>query len=298
MNKYASIELILFELTNFAEASVKKLLFAITIILFLSFFLLTVFAQQPPSDSTLRNLDQKEYQFLKDQTQSFQKFIENERKEHREFIEGLYTIVVGVVGVIVTIGGGLFVFFDFRTRKNISQVINELFHEYGIQIIDEKNKSIKINIDELRHIIDLETGYKKKSILFLMSENDHQKFGIRELKIIDSRGIQNYQVYTQFDQAYDLIKKGTFDVVVYYYNPAAEDPKTNGDKQVRDILVLLVNRKSKTPLIIYNYEKGNFGRLYDVDMNEMSKYPYAVMANFPITLVNLLHTVTNYFPVN
>ncbi len=276
----------------------KKLLFSITIIIFLSFFLLTVFAQQPPSDSTSRNLDQKEYQFLKDQTQSFQKFIENERKAHRDFIEGLYTIVVGFVGVIVTIGGGLLIFFDFRTRKNISQVINELFREYGIQIIDEKNKSIKINIDELRHIIELETGYKKKSILFLMSENDRQRFGIRELKIIDSRGIQNYQVYTNFDQANELIKKETFDVVVYYYNPDAADLKKNGDKQVREILDLLSKRHSKTPLIIYSYEKGESGRIEKIDMDEIGKYPYAVPANFPITLVNLLHTVTNYFPVS
>lgn len=259
------------------------------------FYSSNIIAQNPIK---LDSLNQTEYQFFKNQTKEFRDFVEKERTHHREFLEDLYTKIVWFAGAIVTLGIGFFVFFDIRSRKDIKQIITQQFEQHGLQIIDEQNKSIKINIDALQQLLQQETNYKRKRILFLTTQADREKFTTRELKIIDSRGMQNYEILHDFKKALPLIVRETFDVVVYYYNPALEEGEKNGDQTMRQMLETLRFRQSKTPFIVYNYEKGSAGRLYGIDMAEMVKYPYAVLANFPITLVNLLHTVTNYFPVS
>jgi len=280
------------------EVHLKKA-FIISFIVILFCQILNTYAQKPSTTTTdSLAITQPEYQFLKTQTQEFRKFVEDERKHHREFLEDLYSKIVWFAGAAVTLAIGFFIFFDIRSRKDIKQMITQKFEEYGLRIIDERNKSIKIDIDALRQLLNHETNYKRKRILFLTSQADKEKFESRELKIIDSRGMQNYEIMHDFDKALPLIVRETFDVVVYCYNPLINDGKNEGDQAMLQMLETLRFRQSKIPFIVYNYEKGIDNRINNNDKTEMDKYPYAVLANFPITLVNLLHTVTNYFPVS
>ena len=288
-----------------------KKLSLILLILFLgNNIYVDLFAQNrdSTSDETVSSI-QKEYEFLKEQTKKYQEFVEKERAEHRKFLEDLYTKIVWFFSVVVAIVAGFITFLQIKNRKDISKLIDrsqkeasikveKLFKEHSLKIIDEKNKDIIISVDDLKKLLDYETNYRNKSILFLSSEADRKNFESRELPVIDSRGMKNHQLMSNIDEAIPFIKNDTFDVLVYYYNPPVENPKETGDKNLQKILNMLLLRRSKTPLIIYTYEKGERNQLYPIDMKLAVTYNYAVLANFPITMVNLLHTVANYFPVN
>ena len=240
---------------------------------------------------------EKEYKFLKGQLENYQSFIERERKEHRQFLEDIYKKIVWFSGIASSIVLGILIFLGIRTKKEISTSIDKLFEEHGLKIINERNENIRLKLKELENLLKRETNYKNRHILYIMSESDKDSFNNRELTIIKERGFKENQIETYSEKVLDSIKRRSYDVLVYYYNPPAEKHENTGDKNLQEILKYLKERSAKIPIIIYTYKKAEHNRLYSIDNEEAAKYPYAVVANFPITLVNLLHTVTNYFPI-
>jgi len=240
---------------------------------------------------------QQEYEFLKQQVTEYREFVERERKQHQDFLENMYTKLVTIVSGFAVLITALLSFFGWQSKKDVAQTVKKLFEDHSLKLIDERNETIKFSVSELKRLLEKETKYQKKSILFLTSRVNLETFAQRELPIIAARGMKNYKPMTSIEEAFPLIKTEAYDVIVYYYNPSGEKPKESGDSHFRDIVEFLKTRQAKTPLIVYTYEKGENNQLFPIDREKLSAYPYIVTANFPITLVNVLHTVVNYFPV-
>jgi hypothetical protein len=57
------------------------------------------------------------------------KFLREEEKLHREYLEKLYTITIIVLGALGTIGTALISFFQYKTRADVQQAVNSQFEK-------------------------------------------------------------------------------------------------------------------------------------------------------------------------
>lgn len=244
-----------------------------------------------PNSDKYESRIEKEYEFLKNQTSQFQSYLVQERTEHREFLEVTYKIVCWAAGVLATLFLGIITFLGWRSRKNIEDSVNMLIERHSQELIEKKNRLIKQDIIELQTVLARETNYKNKSILFIAQDMDHEKINNRELKLLKSRDINNIQLTSNLDAKIDSIKRGIYDVIVYYGNDLTKKEGQVPKGSLETLAELLANRNSQIPLIVYTYEKG---WLADELKGKLESYPYGVSANFPMTLVNYLHTVLYY----
>lgn len=257
----------------------------------------TLNAQQkvvPETNPEGKNYEQieKEYQFLKEEIRDFRDHIAMERQAHREFLEDTYSKLAWFIGVVAAVVGGIIIFFDFRTKKDIKDTVQRRFREYTKGLINEENEQINISISDLKKIINRETNYLNKKIVFWGSEIDKSRFENRELELITTRGIKSIIFAENQNDLNKLIKDEKIDLIIYYYNPTAEKI----DPILHQLVSFLNGNKKRIPLLVYNYEKeGEAGRLFSSDWKIVQTYPYQIVPNSPITLVNHLYTTINYF---
>lgn len=59
----------------------------------------------------------------------YARFLREEEKSHREYLENLYTTTSVVLGLLVTLGVGLIGFFQFKTKKDVREAVDARFHQ-------------------------------------------------------------------------------------------------------------------------------------------------------------------------
>ena len=274
------------------------------IILFILLLLMFVYVAelygQQTNQSLLKNeskiLSADELQFLRNEIKNYRDFIQQERKQHQEFLESFYnrtfslfSMIGGIIVVLVTIFVGTSIW-------QIKKTVHRLFERYTIELITEKSEPLKISIDRLNGVISRETSYLNKKLVFLCSANDRSKLEGRELPMIFARGIksENLEIVHQLENVSQAIDTQTIDLMLYYYNP--NDQKT--DPLLHKVIERLRKANRPIPIIIYNYDKLNErGQLFGNDSAVMRSYPYHLAANFPITFVNHIYTTINYFSI-
>ena len=271
-------------------------------ILILSFLLIVISwgelqTQQAPQttpQNTTRDINAQELQFLKSEIENYRKFIQEEREQHQKFLESYYdktlTLFEIIGGIIVFLISILGITSVWQIKKSVAQ----LFEKYTVELIANENKPLKLSIQDLKNIINRETRYLSKRIMFLCTNEDRAKLEQCELPMIYARGIKNENllVTSQFDAISKAVQNNTVDLMLYYYNPSTDEK----DLIFEELINLLINSGKKIPLIIYNFEKpGVRGQLFNDDSTLMRSYPYHLAANFPITFVNHIYTTINYF---
>jgi TolA-binding protein len=58
----------------------------------------------------------------------YAKFLQDEDKAHREYLEKLYTVTSGVLGVLVAVGVAVIGYAQFKTRKDVEDAVNARFN--------------------------------------------------------------------------------------------------------------------------------------------------------------------------
>lgn len=270
----------------------------ILLILFINIFNFSILIAQQQFEKKINPMGEKyeqiekEYQFLKEEIRNFRDQIALERQAHREFLEDTYSKLAWFIGVVAAVVGGIIIFFDIRTKKDIKDTVQRRFREYTKGLIDEENERINISISDLKKIINRETSYLNKQIVFLGAEKDRQKFQNRELQLINARGIQFIKFAEKAEEINKLIAAEKIDLIIYYYDPT----ENKNDPVLHQLISILDNNGKKIPLLVYNYEKeGEGGRLFHSDREKVQTYPYHIIPNSPITLINHLYTTINYF---
>jgi len=85
-------------------------------------------------------------------------FLREEEKAHREYLEKLYTTTSVVLGVLVTIGVGLIGFFQFKTKKDVTDAVDAQFRstvEKELHLsIEQFRKQLTASMEEINSDIN------------------------------------------------------------------------------------------------------------------------------------------------
>lgn len=275
---------------------------ALVILLFLKFVFLfnAGLAAQEQKQTNVQEVNktasQVELQFLKDEINEYRKFIQQEREEHQKFLESYYDKTLDLFYILGIVIIALVTIFGLTSIWQIKKSVNRLFSKYTLSLISRENEQLKISIDDLKNVVNRETLYLNKRILFLCSPFDQKKLERRELQMIYSRGIkkENLIMINNLDEVVQNLEKNSVDLLLYYYNPIEQKI----DQILHDLIDYLKKKDKSIPLIVYNFEKpGERGQLFPNDSEKMRSYPYHLAANFPITLVNQTYSTINYILV-
>ena len=120
------------------------------VLLFL--FSYTALAQQlPPPDKAAAGsqLGQDSSSMLE-----YAKFLREEEKSHREYLEKLYTTTTLVLGLLVTVGIGLVGFFQFRTKKDVREAVDAQFRVTVEQELQNSVEQFKKQLADARQKIE------------------------------------------------------------------------------------------------------------------------------------------------
>jgi hypothetical protein len=103
-------------------------------------------AQQPPSTRPAQSSDLELVKFLRE-----------EARAHREYLEKLYTITISVMGILVAFGGLGFALLGYKSRKDVEDAVNAQFQK---TVRREINSRVDRSMDEVRiqvhqHVEDL-----------------------------------------------------------------------------------------------------------------------------------------------
>lgn len=273
-------------------------------ILFFIIFLLLLLTIQSYSQSVGQTdkqnekstISAEELRFLKTEITTYREFIQQEREQHREFLESYYEKTLYLFYIIGSVILFLITVFGITSIWQIKRSVHRLFDKYTVSLLTKENESLKQYIDDLKKIVDHETRYLKRKIILLCTDDDQNKLEQRELPMIYARGIKgdNLKIYSQISDVTQAMKNNSIDLMLYYYNP--NEQKT--DATLHKLIEQLKKNDKPIPIIVYNFDKPNErGLLFSKDSEAMRSYPYHLAANFPITFVNHIYTTINYFSI-
>lgn len=276
------------------KVKIKSLLLLLVVLVWTD----SIFSQttSPANNQDSNQINSEELKFLKEEIKQYRDFIQQERNEHQNFIENFYSKILTSLQFF---GGILLFFVSFLGLTSIWQIkksVTRLFEKYSVQLISKENRLIQLSIDEIKGVIERETKYLTKQILFLCSPTDIIKLETRELPLIFNRGIKrdNLKIITEYESLSNAVLNNQVNLILYYYNPNEQEK----DPILKKLIEFLKIEKKQIPLIIYNFEKpGVNGQLFGEDSKIMRSYIYHLAANFPITLVNHLYTTINYLSI-
>ena len=127
----------------------------------------------PVTDSNL--------EFLKDQMKSHQEFIEREQrtlaeqlKSHQDFVERERETLIWMLGIIVTIAGGIFAFIGIKSKTDVEEIIEGIYeNQISDQLDTLLNRKLegKENVNYLVKMVAAEKVARKKSVIFLLQKN-------------------------------------------------------------------------------------------------------------------------------
>lgn len=253
-------------ITSACKLVIKNLLLNIIIFFFtVSFLFPTPYASAqevnrdiPPQQTSGA---EREYQFLKDQTQEFRNFIQTERQEHQQFLERTIKYLGGLLAVATVFGLGNY-WLALQEAKKV-----------GVKGVA---RAIRRNEEELRDVLE-ETTRKilgerlnlKKPVLIITNGLEQGE----DKKMIDW-GMTNLTVKS-YSKNLDLSSP---QVIIFHY-----DGKDKKDLEAT-VERLLKERKNK-PIIVYSKSR--------VDSEKLESYELRGYANAPLTLVNALYTTLN-----
>jgi hypothetical protein len=79
----------------------------------------------------------------------YAKFLREEEKAHREYLEKLYTTTTIVLGVLVTIGIGLVSFFQIKTKKDVREAVDAAFRETVGEEVQNKMEQFRKDLVQI-----------------------------------------------------------------------------------------------------------------------------------------------------
>jgi len=95
-------------------------------------------------------------------------FVTNEQKEHRLFLENMISWVSKVLLVIITLAGGIFIYFSLSSFKDIKRNIKDIVVEQSRPMIEKSLSTlINVEIDPIRKEMQLLQQFKYAQISFI-----------------------------------------------------------------------------------------------------------------------------------
>jgi hypothetical protein len=272
--------------------------FLITLI-FISSTLLTCVAQVKQVNSTssieikkikedissIKNqqeLEKKQFDYLTQDTKDFKQFIQQERKEHQDFLENLYQKTCWAVGILITLFIGICSFFGWKSFKNIEQQVECEIKNKANTIIEAANIDVESKLTVLNKKIESELSYKKANI-FVLSTTDNTGLN-RATSILESKGINHIKFTSDINEL-----SNKFCLII-----CSLDECNNDQNKIKDLTEKTVNYIIENQLdipIIFYIANGSISNL-----KQLSEFPvYFTPANNPTTLIMHCFTLLKMF---
>lgn len=215
------------------------------------------------------------YQYLKEENQKFREFVENERKEHRQFLEDAYnrtTILISVFSGILAATG---IFLGFLGFNRLKDVKDKALLEYEKQIkviLQAALANTDQKIQALQRLVNQEEMWISSRLRFIVPEKVIPTFKKEELAYFGGEKPQFH--VAPFQEQEDW---GSFHAIIHYFDP---DDKGE-DETLKKLLAQL--KGQSIPLIVYTHglwiEKNETKKVLDA-------YQFNSPANNIITLLN------------
>lgn len=206
------------------------------------------------------------------QVTELRKAIEQERKAHYEFVEGIYKWIAIGVGVLAALFGPFIVFLGWNSQKAVRKDLREAMEA----IIKQP-----VILDKLLAIVNDELNLEKGTFYFF-ADNEQRKALQHECSLMASKGL-NVEL-----KAPEASFKGA-DVLIYRFLPDAE---TKEDPKLIELLQRLKANKPSLPLVVYAPDGL---RIEGETLKVLNAHDLHHIANNRITLIN---SVASAFRVN
>jgi len=244
------------------------------------------FAQQnppTPSASTIPSTAEREFEFLKEQQESFRAFIQQERTELRgqqrdviEEINTLLTALAWVVSIFTALFVGSISFFGYKSRKQVKEIVEERFEGQIASEVQKMGTRLKSQLEREIHSLG-------RKIVIIAPESDLQRFRSLELPAMQKRGFANISFQTDSTS----ITPETCDLVVYWYQSETDQP----DAGLLRVVEHLKSFGNTLPLIVYTFHKAE--KISGSDRTLLTSYPMSYLANLPLSLISNVFSIIN-----
>lgn len=255
-------------MTKNIELSLRNLKGVIALIgIFLFFSLFTFVSNASAQDSPQQNpvedteadqeliLIKEQYQFLKDETKSFQERIDSERSNFYAFLA-----VVLVVPSLIGIGTylGLWIKISRKTEDKLNEVI-----------LNNSDK-LKKNAEKWAlSVVDQSFGFNKK-VLILSPKSYHNWIKEKLVSVLENRGFNNVSIKTITN------KIGSPDLIIFYLDETTRE-------KLEDLVDYLEKNGQLIPVVAYANKQ--------VSSEKFSKYDLRSYANSPLTLASWVFNI-------
>ena len=107
----------------------------------------------------------------------YAKFLREEEKAHREYLEKLYTTTTIVLGVLVTIGIGLVSFFQIKTKKDVREAVDAAFRETVGEEVQNRMEQFRkniVHIEEGQQSLKSDTNAIRVALKGIVTKYEHE----------------------------------------------------------------------------------------------------------------------------
>lgn len=221
---------------------------------------------------------QVQYEYLIKNTNDFRNFVQNERKEHREFLEDMYKKIVWFFGIFAA----LFCFFGIRSfndaKRHIEELVEKRITKEAEIAVEKANKKIEDKITEVEEEIKPLLSYKQgKIFIYNYNNNSSMRFIIKTLKEKGIKNIEQSASLNQLSNSYCLV----------VFNLKCDDIKNVLDDKIKECLSYIKDNNYKMPLIIFS-DKFNIDVLNEYDN-------YCMIANSKTPLIDHIYSMLKMF---
>jgi len=256
------------------------------------------------------DLIKEEYKNLKEQNKEMMIRLENERKNHYDFVERTYSEIRIIFLLAASCLVAVFTFFNWKNKNDLKQDLKDSNLKLTKNVeefkLDAKNKlesqfseivaieagNIQADLFALRQIIDSYTGYRNKRILILGEKK--QIVSISDsIERLKQKSFQYIDIVEESGFNAENFNPNNYDLIIYMFKERdATLPKEQiqpQDSNILDILDLL--KGSKLPVLIYT--KNN-----KLPNEVLNRYEWILPINTQITLMNGVFIISNLLEDN
>lgn len=237
---------------------------------------------------------------IREELKEYRSFVEQERREAREFLETLVRWGSGVVALFLGLTGFLGIKTWKDARDQIQQSTKALEKQAELQIAGVKSKSeeaiqqvaeesvgrLKSKLNALELAVSRELLYRKAFVLVVGAEADVEQMDT-ELCLLRGKGLTIVSAPYSVTDLNDRLQDGKVDIVIYRYHPDA----SGQDPAFRPTIDAIRDCGRDIPLLVYTPSVTVTGR----DQEAMNGYCWSTPARGGATLVSHTYLMTHLF---
>ncbi|MCS1350066.1 hypothetical protein [Mechercharimyces sp. CAU 1602] len=254
-------------------------------------------------------LEAANYEYLKEETESYRQSVEEEMSSYREFVQAERESFLDTINLLLYVGGSVIVFIGIlityflgRSAIDMKQTMdshkNTLYKQLGQakkqtnrefrELLQQEMNHAQERIEALTHLVDKEMAYKKARVLVTGSTEDIERMKSVELSEIQKRGLTNIEVVSySYDKMKQYIQNDLIDILILRYRPI-----DGVDPRMGELVEMLSQQQCSIPLLIYTYP---FGMMSQHEYEQANSYQWSMIATLPTSLAGNLFVTAHAF---